>query len=705
MKSFRTELEDPVVEKDIIELEQKIKLFRDGNLDEEKFRSLRLARGVYGQRQPGVQMVRIKLPFGRMSTTQLRRIADIAEEYASGNLHATTRQDIQIHYVKLEDTPELWARLEQDNVTLREACGNTVRNITASATAGIDPDEPFDVSPYAHEMFKYFLRNPVCQEMGRKFKIAFSSSEKDTALTFIHDIGFIPKVKIVNGKEQRGFKVLIGGGLGAIPNHALVAYEFLPQDQIIPFSEALLRIFDRNGERLRRQKARFKFLLKELGLENIMAAVDEETAALKSKSYPIDPAVLPEIKAPSLNGFAKTEPIDQHKYDQWLKSNVFEQKQKGYYGVYVKLTNGDMSSAKARLFAEVVDRFAADDVRITVNQGYLLKFVHPDHLPRLFNALDQLGFAEPGFDSTADVTACPGTDSCNLGISNSTGVAKVLEDVVRKEYPELIFNNDIKIKISGCPNSCGQHGIASIGFHGSSMKNGKLVFPALQVVLGGGIGGDGEGYLSDKVTKIPSKRGPEALRMLLNDYDENHLDGEYYSQYYMRQGKNYFYQLLKPVTNVESLVDTDYIDWGSEERFAVQTAVGECAGVVIDLVSTLIFETEEKFEWATESLEQKHYADAIYHSYNVFVNGAKALLLEKEVKVNSQIGILNDFQEQYVEQGEFTYTKNFKDFVLRINQNEPTQEFAERYYQDARFFMDRIKSYREKSAKKEANEA
>ena len=227
MQSFRSELENlnnPVVEKDIIDLAEKIAQFKNLQIDQEKFRALRLAGGVYGQRQPGVQMVRIKIPYGKMTVRQLRKIADLSDEFASSKLHATTRQDIQIHYVSLDRTPELWAKLEQDNITLREACGNTVRNITASDKAGIDPHEPFDVSPYAHAMFEYFLRNPVCQEMGRKFKIAFSSSETDSAFVFIHDLGVIPKVKIVDGKEVRGFKVYIGGGLGAQPFLAQLAY-------------------------------------------------------------------------------------------------------------------------------------------------------------------------------------------------------------------------------------------------------------------------------------------------------------------------------------------------------------------------------------------------------------------------------------------------------------------------------------------------
>src|SRR5690606_24273547 len=230
MLSFRTELENPVVEQEIIELERKIRAYQQGRLSEEKFRSLRLARGVYGQRQPGVQMVRIKLPFGKVTFKQLLKIAAISDEYASHNLHLTTRQDIQIHYVSLDRTPELWSKLAEDDITLREACGNTVRNVTASPTAGIDPNEPFDVSPYAQATFEYCLRNPVCADMGRKFKMSFSASDEDTAFSYIHDLGFIPKVKIVNGIETRGFKVMLGGGLGSQPFLAAATNEFLPED-------------------------------------------------------------------------------------------------------------------------------------------------------------------------------------------------------------------------------------------------------------------------------------------------------------------------------------------------------------------------------------------------------------------------------------------------------------------------------------------
>jgi sulfite reductase (ferredoxin) len=702
MQSFRSELEDlnnPVVARDIIDLEKKIRLFRDGKIDDEKFRSLRLVRGIYGQRQPGVQMVRIKLPYGKITTRQMRKIADISDEYASSNLHATTRQDIQIHFVSLDRTPELWTKLEQDEITVREACGNTVRNITASPTAGVDPKELFDISPYADAAFRYFLRNPICQEMGRKFKIAFSSSEDDTAFAFIHDLGFIPKIQ----DGERGFKVVIGGGLGANPYLAETAYEFLHEDQMIPFTEAVLRVFDRYGERNRRMKARLKFLLDDIGLAKLMALVEEERIALKTKSFKVDrDAVLPPAPGPEI--LAPAPSVDAEKYERWFRTNVFEQKQKGLYGVCVKVLLGNLPSALSRKFADIVDAFASPEMRITVNQGYLLKFVRPSALPHLHAALDAIGLADPGFDSVGDVTACPGTDSCALGISDSTNISVEFEKVIKNEFPDLIFNNDIKIKISGCPNSCGQHGLASIGFHGSSIKDkqGK-VMPALVVLLGGAKLTDGKGIISDKIgLKIPSRRGPDVLRALLNDYEANSLEGEYYHDYYKRQGNKYFYGILKPLGDTTNTSPLDYIDWGQENNFILHTSVGECAGVIIDLVSTLLYETEEKLLWSKEAMDQGLFADSIYHSYSSFINTSKALLLSKDVKPSTQIQTLNDFQKHFVETGIIPFEGSFPEFVLRINKHEPSMEFAASYWKDAQKFLEDVFAFR--SSDKEFSE-
>ena len=695
MNSFRTELEDPIVQKDIVDLEKKIREFRDGKIHDEKFRSLRLARGIYGQRQPGVQMIRIKLPFGKVSFKQFLRIADISDEYASSNLHLTTRQDIQIHYVSLDRTPELWAKLEQDDITLREACGNTVRNVTASPTSGIDPNEPFDVSPYAYATFKYFLRNPICQEMGRKFKIAFSSSDADTAFTYIHDLGFIPKLILKEGKEVRGFKVLFGGGLGAQPSIAHMVNEFLPEDELIPYIESTLRVFDRYGERSNRNKARMKFLVAKLGLDEVLSLIAQERVANRIKHFNIDRNTVDLPQIPAKIELTDAPILDQLLYQRWLDTNVFEQKQPGFYGVYIKVTTGDIPTSKARKFIVAINGLVADEIRITINQGLLLKYVHKEALPVLFERLKELDFVKPGFDSVSDITTCPGTDTCNLGISNSTELARVLEDLISEEFDELIENQDIKIKISGCMNSCGQHGLAHIGFHGSSLKAVGKVVPAAQVLLGGGTVGDGVGRAADKVIKVPSKRTKDVVRVILDNYSQNKNGDELFNDFYDRFGKDHFYQLLKPLADLSTLTPDEFVDWGHEEIFETAIGVGECAGVMIDLVSTLLLEAEEKLQWSIESMEAKAYSDSIYHAYSVFISSAKALLLDKGINSSTQVGIIRDFDEQYKDSQILEGLESFADLVLKINKNEPSAEFARAYLGSTVDFIRKIKIAKE----------
>jgi sulfite reductase (ferredoxin) len=687
MQSFRTELENPLVEKDIIDLERKIRLFREGKIHEEKFRSLRLARGVYGQRQQGVQMVRIKLPYGKMTLNQWKRIADISDEYSTGNLHLTTRQDIQVHFVSLERTPELWSKLEQDNITLREACGNTVRNITGSPTAGIDPKELFDITPYTHAAFEYFLRNPVCQEMGRKFKIAFSNTDDDTALTFMHDLGFIPKIQ--NGK--RGFRVVLGGGLGAQPQLAHLAYEFLEEDLLIPFIEAVIRVFDRYGERNSRHKARMKFLIAKIGFEEFMKLVEIEKTALKVKTYHVDTESSKFQYNYSTPATSVVEENTTEAYKNWYKTNVFAQKQEGYYGVFVRVPLGDISSTVSRSLIEKLRPYIADDVRVTVNQGLLFRFVQAKDLPYIFSVLSEYNLASPGANSIVNITACPGTDTCNLAISDSTKITLEFEKVLREDFPELIEENNMQIKISGCMNACGQHSMAHIGFHGSSLKSAGKVLPALQVLLGGGVTGNGEGRISDKVIKVPSKRGPDVLRIVLNDYETNGQDGEYFNDYYDRQGEKYFYALLKPLADLTTLIDTDFIDWGRDELFQTEIGVGECASVIIDLVATLFYESEEKIAWARDAFNENRWADAIYYAYQSQVNTAKALLLDRNINSSTQHGVISEFDKNFNEE----FGINFKEQVLQINQNEPSQVFAIDYISESENFLKEAITWRE----------
>lgn len=696
MESFRTEIEDPIVQKDIIDLERKIALFRDGKIDDERFRSLRLARGVYGQRQEGVQMIRIKLPFGKVTTEQLLRIAKVSDEYSTGRLHITTRQDIQIHYVSLDKTPQLWAELEKDDVTLREACGNTVRNITASETAGIDVDEPFDVSPYAYALFQFLLRNPVCQEMGRKFKISFSSSDKDTALSFIHDLGFIPK--IING--ERGFKVMLGGGLGSQPNHAELLSEFIPVNQIIPTTEGVLRIFDRFGERAKRLKARMKFLIKDIGRDEFLQLVDEEKLALQHQVVEIDttdfdaPIPEPLLIAP------KVIIEDSIAFEKWKKTNVILQKQTGYVAIGIKVLLGDFYTDKARLLADLIKNYAANELRFTLRQDILIRNVKVENLEFFYQELAKFDLVTRGYDSTADITACPGTDTCNLGIASSTGIAVELERVLTAEYPQYSNNKEITIKISGCMNACGQHNMAEIGFQGMSINSGKLVAPALQVLLGGGNLGNGAGRFSDKVIKIPSRRGPDALRFILNDFEAN-ANGLTFLNYYDAQGEKYFYELLKPLADLTNLTEADFIDWGNADNYVKAVGVGECAGVVIDLVATLLLEAKDKLTFAQEAFAEGKWSDAIYHAYAGFVNGSKALLLSENQKTNHQAGIIDLFDTVFVATNKIPLQSTLKELVFQINQNEPSEEFAKNYMQEAITFFDTIEAFRAKDLQDE----
>ena len=685
-------------QRDIAELKEKINRFKTGKIQEEKFKAYRLTRGVYGQRQLGVQMFRTKIPFGRLTVEQLVRVADVAQEFTNGNLHTTTRQNIQMHFVKLDDSPAIWEQLEAVGVTAREACGNTVRTVTASAKAGVDPKELFDVSPYAYEVSHYFMRNPICQEMGRKFKMAFSSSDDDSAFTYFHDLGFIPRIQVKNGVTERGFKVVIGGGLGAQAMVAKPLYDFLPEDQLIPFIEAVIRVFDRYGEREKRFKARMKFLInnrKGPGLQGFLKLVEEERLAIANKSYTINRTVVPQAQVPVALDLSQLDLSDNEHYQLWLKTNTFEQKQQGYYAVQIKLPLGNISSEKTWELAPIIQKYAADDLRITVNQGILLRFVRPESLPHIYTELNAIGLAEIGFDSLADITACPGTDTCNLAITNSTSISAILEELVLNEYQSLILDDHILIKISGCMNGCGQHMAANIGLHGSSIKNKNRIIPAMQVVLGGGVDPDGKGYIANKIIKLPTKRIPDAIRAILDDYIEYSTENEYFNNYVQGQDKRYFYNLLKPLANISTLTNDDYKDWDEAKDFQPAIGVGECAGVMHDLVGGIILDAEEKLHLSQEAIEAELWANSIYLSYSTFVIGAKALLLSIDKKCNTHIGILKDFDTHFVETGLLQFPTSFKEYVLQLKTSEPSAFFAHDYFKKAGHFLKTVHQIRQ----------
>jgi sulfite reductase (ferredoxin) len=539
--------------------------------------------------------------------------------------------------------------------------------------------------------------------MGRKFKIAFSSSEKDTALVFMHDLGVIPRIKIIDGKEVRGFKVVVGGGLGAQPHLAIATHEFLEEDLLIPYLESILRVFDRHGERNSRHKARIKFLIQKIGIDAFNELVVEEQMALTHQRYKVDVSgewsVVSKQSASGngqLTSHNTPHSIDPFRFQLWRATNVFAQKQPDYFAVYVRVANGNIGSHTSRRLIEKLKDVIADDVRVTINQGLQFRFIKPEHLEYVYSVLDEEGFAAAGFGSVADVTSCPGTDTCNLGISNSTSTALALSEVIEEEFPEFLYNKELTIKISGCMNSCGQHGMASIGFHGSSLKAKGQILPALQVLIGGGVLGSGEGRIADKVLKVPSKRGPDVIRAVLNDYKTNATNGETFLKYSQRNGERYYYDLLKPLANLETLLAEDYIDWGQEEKFATAIGVGECAGVMIDLISTLIMEAEEKIAASEDCLSNSKWADGIYNAYAAQIHTAKALLLQQGVQCNTQHGILKDFDTHFSDKGLYI-PGGFKTAVMYMNDVPPSEAFAYEYLQQAKRFIEFAKIFREQT--------
>lgn len=662
--------------KDILDLQHKIDLFKKGEIDEDRFKHFRLTRGVYGQRQLGVHMFRTKLPLGKLTAEQLIRLADISENHATGNLHLTTRQNIQFHYVKLDSATSIWEQMAEVGLNAREACGNTVRNVCASANAGIDPHEVFDVSPYAMALYDYFLRNPICQEMGRKIKIAFSSSEFDTAYTYFHDFGFIPKIE--NGK--RGFKLVVAGGLGAQAIVAKTAFDFIEEDKFLPWVEAAIRVFDRMGEREKRFKARMKFLVKAIGLEEFMRLVEEEMTAVAEKSVQVSHQDWEEAAIPELNKNWIEVKNNTLEFERWQASNVFPQKQSGLFAVNIKVRLGDIHAEKARQFAAVVKTFAADDIRLTVNQGFLLRGVRPEALAPLFDALQAIDLADAGFGSIADITACPGTDTCNLGVTNSTGLSNVLEDILTEEYPDLVLEKDIQVKISGCMNACGQHMASQIGLHGSSIKVKGRVAPAMQFVLGGGIEPNGKTYIGEKIIKLPTKRIPDALRAVLDDFLQNRNEEITFNDFYYEKGKKYFYALLKPLADTSTMTDEDFKDWGDKEADYVQAiGVGECAGVATDVIAAILNDSKARLGGATEYLVDENWSGAIYNSYSAMVIAAKALLLAEDVRCNTHKKIISDFQEKYVATDRIKSTTDFESLAGAVKKNAPTGDFAKDY--------------------------
>ena len=639
-------------------------LRRQGKIDEKVFAETRLRRGAYGQRYdngqrhdgvasrrlaypsgeltkgpstvwdaPGMQ--RVKLPFGGLSCAQMDVLADVAEEYADGILHVTTRQDVQLHFVHIEDTPELMLRLAAVDVTTREACGNSVRNVTACHLSGVCSGEPFDVTPYAKALARFLLGHPDTQDFGRKFKIAFSGCKDEACgLTGMHDFGAVAATRVgADGRVQRGFTLYVGGGLGSVPQQAKLFDEFVAEEELLPLAQALARVFARLGEKKNRARARLKFLVGKLGIEETKRLVAEERAILPPDARWT--AFLADIDRPIERRAEGLVPVGLGprgpRYDDWRRSNVTLQRQEGYAVAVVRLPLGDLSSSQLRALAGIARRFVGDTVRATVDQNLALRWVKVSDLPALHAELEAVGLAAPGAGTIADVTACPGTDTCKLGISSSRGLAAELGRRLEASGAHRDdVTGDLSIKVSGCFNACGQHHIAELGFWGVQRKVAGLTVPHFQVVLGGETAHNA-GAFGLAIGAVPSKNVPAVVDRLTDAYRRGKEGDESFSKFVERTGKAKLRALIDDLFAVPPRAEdaSFYSDWGDPREYTIgDLGVGECAGEVVRLVDFELTAAEREVFEAGVALERGEARVAAEGAYKAMVRAARALTRE-----------------------------------------------------------------------------
>ena len=572
---------DQTVRADIELFRSHAERFLAGEITEDQFRAQRLRRGVYGQRQAGVQMIRTKVPGGMLTAAQMDQLGDIADEFGGGKGHLTTRQNMQYHFVPLLEVPDLLHKLADVRLTTREACYNTVRNVTACPLSGLLHDEPFDVHPYARQVAFAFLHKELTDSLPRKFKIAFSGCPEDCMLGAIHDVG----LRAVIRDGQRGFRMVAGGGLGPLPNEAQVLDEFVPVERLVNRIEAVIRVFSKYGNRANKNKARLKFVLRERGFEWFKEQVDREYDDILTNGGIPAPTAVPEgfggfqAVAPPL-GSGELLPIVTNgsadpAYEHWLETNIREQKQAGYSIVTVKVPQGNLTGEQMRSLAGIA-RDAGDGVlRFTVNQNVILAHIPLRNLKRVYAALRQIGLADSGAYEISDVITCPGAYSCNLALTKSMNLGDALAGVVRGNTDPLV--RKLSIKISGCPNACGQHWIGDFGFYGNARKIGGREVPYYQMLLGGGQDADGVMRFGVAIQSIPARTAPEAVRRVLEHYAANRLPGESFREYVLRHKVETFRVMTNDLAKPAELYPEMYRDWGDETEFSLKLGRGECA--------------------------------------------------------------------------------------------------------------------------------
>ncbi len=575
----------PIIEREFDDFDTEAHRFLDGGTPENEFIGFRLKQGVYGQRQADVQMIRVKLPFGGVTPEQMETFADVTERYAPLNKsHITTRQNIQIHHIPLADAAQLIREISDSGLSSREGCGNTVRNVTGDPWAGVCENELFDPTPYIGAYVRYFVRHPTTQLMPRKIKTAFTATDEDRAITGIHDIAYIPRIR----DGVKGFEMRVGGGTSIMPRVAPTLHDFVAADdgEYLRYAEAVFRIFDRQDWlRKNRARARIKVFVDKFGIEELRRQVEEELQGDWVAERDFDPRPLLFIDdegagAPAPPTSAGSPNGDHRAFDRFVTSNVRPQRQRGFSSVQVKVTRGDLTPEQFRGLAALMRDFTGGYARTSVEQNLVLRWVRDESVYDVWARLNELGLGDPGADEITDVVSCPGTDSCKLGITSSMG----LNAAVQKRLEEMEIDDPltkrIHIKMSGCPNGCSQHHIANIGFYGASIKVGDKTVPAYVAHIGGRYEGGEVLYGKRLKVRLPAKRVPDALERWIRHYEAQRTEGEEFNAFAERVGAGEFEGLVRdlalpPEFNLETM--QMFIDWNKKVPFEVIRGEGECA--------------------------------------------------------------------------------------------------------------------------------
>jgi sulfite reductase (ferredoxin) len=575
----------PILVEEFDDFDTESTRYLEGDLEDETFIKFRLKQGVYGQRQPDVQMVRVKLPFGGVAPDQLEAFADGIEKYVPLRKgHITTRQNIQMHHVPLPDAARLIRELGDAGLSSREGCGNTMRNVTGDPRAGVLPGEEFDITPYAGAYVRYFVRHPTTQSMPRKFKTAFASTVGDNTIAKIHDLAFLPTVR----DGVRGASVLVGGGTSIMPRLAPTLYDFVELDNgdYLKVAEAVVRIFDRTDWlRPNRARARIKVLIDKIGIDAFRELVDEELEGdwVDERDFSLDPIVFEhdeEADAPALPEQPASPNGDLAPFERFWASNVQSQRQSGFSTVEVKVPRGDLTPAQLRGLAEIMRSYCGGSARTTVGQNLVLRWVRDGSVYEVWQRLLALGLGDPGAEEVTDVVSCPGTDSCKLGITSSMGLNQAISERLAEMNIDDELSRRIHIKMSGCPNGCGQHHIAGIGFYGASIKVGQNTIPAYIPHVGGAYEAGEVRYGQRLKARLPAKRVPEAIERWIRFYQSERADGEEFNQFVDRIGAQEFEARVKDLAmpiefNLENM--NYFIDWTKNVPFEVIRGEGECA--------------------------------------------------------------------------------------------------------------------------------